>query len=180
MSRLRLFEYNMVTLFNDLPDLSLIEIFSYLSCVDALWCFNNLNIRLTRLLTERGFYYHVNLTSTRYYRFKTFLSLLRFNEIQSLIIDCYSSSLQLRCWPYLPHLSILKVKGVRDFVDVFNFSQQHATTLTHLTVESSGYFKTVSVVRNNLSSSSNAMCGKDSSRTFFFFMCLTCTDLEIC
>jgi len=140
----------MVTLFNDLPDLAVIEIFSYLSCVDALWCFNNLNIRLTKLLIERGFYYHVNLSSTRYHRFKTFLSLLRFNEIQSLIIDCYSSPLQLRCWPYLPYLRILKVKGVRDFVDVFNFAQQHATTLTHLTVESSKYFETVSTVQNNL------------------------------
>ncbi|CAF4923364.1 unnamed protein product, partial [Rotaria sp. Silwood1] len=132
----------MVTLFNDLPDLSLIEIFSYLSCVDALWCFNNLNIRLTRLLIERGFYYHINLSSIRYHRFKKILSLLRFNVIQSLVIDCYSSPLQLRCCPYLPHLRILKVKGVRNVVDVFNFAQRHAITLTHLTVESSEYFET--------------------------------------
>ncbi|CAF4968444.1 unnamed protein product [Rotaria sp. Silwood1] len=135
----------MVTVFNDLPDLSLIEIFSYLSCEDALWCFNNFNIRLTKLLIERGFYCHVNLSSTRYHRFKTFLSLLRFNEIQSLIIDCYSSPLQLKCWPYLPHLRILKVKGVRDFVDVYNFVRQHATTLIYLTVESSQYFETCGI-----------------------------------
>ncbi|CAF1480215.1 unnamed protein product [Rotaria sp. Silwood1] len=137
----------MVTLFNDLPDLSLIEIFSYLSCVDALWCFNNLNIRLTRLLIERGFYYHINLSSIRYHRFKKILSLLRFNVIQSLVIDCYSSPLQLRCCPYLPHLRILKVKGVRNVVDVFNFAQRHAITLTHLTVESSEYFETFGLSR---------------------------------
>ncbi|CAF4861796.1 unnamed protein product, partial [Rotaria sp. Silwood1] len=108
----------------------------------ALWCFNNLNIRLTRLLIERGFYNHVNLSSMPYHRFKKFLSLLQFNEIESLIIDCYSSPLQLRCWPYLPHLRILKVKGVRDVIDVFNFAQRHSTTLTHLGVESSEYFET--------------------------------------
>ncbi|CAF1400667.1 unnamed protein product [Adineta steineri] len=132
----------MVTIFDNLADLSLIEIFSYLSCVDALWCFNNLNIRLTRLLIERGFYYHINLSSTRFHRFRKFLSLLRFNEIESLIIDCYSSPLQLRCWPYLPHLRILKVKGVRNVINVFNFAQRHSTTLTHLVVKSSEYFKT--------------------------------------
>jgi hypothetical protein len=150
ISHIRLFQYSMVTVFDNLPDLSLLEIFSYLSCADALWCFSNLNIRLTRLLIERGVYYHVNLSSTRYHQFKTFLSLLRFNEIQSLIIDCYSSPLQLKCWPYLPHLKMLKVKGVRIFADVFNFAQQHAATLTHLAVESSQYFKTVSIIQNNL------------------------------
>ena len=46
----------MVILFDELFDLSLIEIFSYLSAVNALSSFNNLNIRLTNLLTERGFY----------------------------------------------------------------------------------------------------------------------------
>jgi hypothetical protein len=140
----------MVTVFNDLPDLSLIEIFVYLSCEDALWCFNNLNIRLTKLLIERGFYCHVNLSSLRFHRFRKFLSLLRFNEIQSLMIDCYSSPLQLKCWPYLPHLKMLKVKGVRDFVGVYNFAHKHATTLVHLTVKSSQYFETVSIVENNL------------------------------
>ena len=66
----------MVTLFYDLPDFSLIEIFSYLSRVDALWCFSNLSIRLTSLLIERGFYYHIDLSSTRYHQFEALLSLL--------------------------------------------------------------------------------------------------------
>ncbi|CAF2835867.1 unnamed protein product [Rotaria sp. Silwood2] len=103
------------------------------------------NIRLAKLLTERGFYFHVNLSSTRYHLFKTFSSVLRFNEIQSLIIDCYSSPLQLKCWPYLPHLRILKVKGVRDFADVYKFVRQHVTTLIYLTVESSRYFETCGI-----------------------------------
>ena len=140
----------MVTIFDDLSDLSLLKIFSYLSCANALWSLSNLNTRLTRLLIEQGFYYHVNLSCTRYDQFQTILSILQFNEIQSLVIDCYSSSLQLRCWPYLPHLRILKVKGIRNFGDVFNLAQQHASTLTHLIVGSSQYFETVSIVQNNL------------------------------
>jgi hypothetical protein len=139
----------MVTLFDDLPDLSLLEICSYLSCTDALWCFSNLNIRLTSLLIERGFYYHIDLSSTRYHQFKVLLSLLQFSEIQSLIIDCYSSPLQLRCWPYLPHLKTLKLKGVRIYADVLKFVQQHGATLTHLALESSKYFQTVSIVQHN-------------------------------
>jgi hypothetical protein len=136
----------MITLFDNLADLSLIEIFSYLSCVDCVYSFSNLNTRLTALLIEQGFYRHVNLSSTRYHQFQSILSLFRLNEIQSLIIDCYASPLQLKVWPYLPDLRILRVKGVRNFVNVFSFAKQHAKTLTHLTVESSRYFATVSII----------------------------------
>ncbi|CAF4470419.1 unnamed protein product [Rotaria socialis] len=135
----------MLSRFHNLPDLAFIEILSYLSCADALWSFSKLNIHLTKLLIERGFYHHVNLSSTRYCQFQTFLSLLRLNEIQSLVIDCYGSSLQLKTWPYLPNLRTLKVKGAQDLVDVFKFAQQHANTLTHLTVESSQYFETCGI-----------------------------------
>ncbi|CAF4959241.1 unnamed protein product [Rotaria sp. Silwood1] len=138
----------MLSRFDNLPDLALIEILSYLSCTDALLSFSNLNIHLTKLLIERGFYCHVNLSSTRYCQFQTLLSLLRLNEIQPPVIDCYGSSLQLRTWPYLPNLRTLKLKGVQDFVDVFKFAQQHANTLTHLTIESSQYFETVNTVQN--------------------------------
>ncbi len=134
----------MIGLFDNLPDLSLIEIFSYLSCVDALWSFSNLNSRLTTLLTERGFYRHVNLSSTRNKQFKIILSILRLNEIESLVIDRCASPLQLRCWPHLPNLKTLRLQGVRDFIDAFKLAKKHANTLTHLTVESTAYFYTVS------------------------------------
>ncbi|CAF2487096.1 unnamed protein product [Rotaria sp. Silwood2] len=137
----------MCTIFDDLSDLSIIEIFSYLSCVDVLWSFSNLSTRLTTLLIEQNFYHHVNLSSTRYFQFQTFLSLLQLNEIQSLVIDCYASSLQLRIWPYLPNLRTLTVKGVRDFVDIFNFAQRHANTLTNLVVKSSDYFQTSGITK---------------------------------
>jgi len=140
----------MVTLFDGLPDLSLIEIFSYLSCVDALWTFGKLNTRLTILLIERGFYRHVNLSSTQCYQFQTLLSLLQLNEIQSLVVDCYASTLQLSKWPHLPCLKTLRLKGINDYDDICNFASQHANTLTHLTVQSSTYDRRVSAFTNNL------------------------------
>ena len=132
-------------IFDNLPDLSLIEIFSYLSCFDAIHSFSNLNTRLNMLLTERDFFCHINLSCARYDQFQTVVSLLRLNDIQSLVIDYYASPLQLKSWPCLPNLRRLIVKGVRSRMDVFHFAQQHADTLIHLTVESSRYLSTVSV-----------------------------------
>ncbi|CAF2884679.1 unnamed protein product [Rotaria sp. Silwood2] len=132
----------MMSSFDDLPDLTLLEIFSYLSCADALWSFSNLNSRLITLLKERGFYHHLNLSSTRRKQFETILSILQLNQIESLVIDRYASPLQLRRWPYLPNLTTLRLQGVRNFRDVFKFARKHANTLSHLTVQSSGYFRT--------------------------------------
>jgi hypothetical protein len=96
---------------------------SYLSCIDVLYSFSNLNTHLTALIVERGFYRHVNLSSARFNQFQSILSLLRFNEIQSVVIDCYASPFQLKYWPHLPDLRTLRVKGVRDLVDVFKFEK---------------------------------------------------------
>jgi hypothetical protein len=140
----------MITLFDDLPDLSLIEIFSYLSCSDALWTFSKLNIRLTALLFEQGFYRHVNLSSTRYYQFQTLLPLLRLDDIHSLVIDWYASPLQLSKWPYLPHLKTLRVKDIYDYFDICHFVLQHANILIHLTLESNEYYLRVSTLKMTL------------------------------
>ncbi|CAF3049788.1 unnamed protein product, partial [Rotaria socialis] len=105
----------------------------------ALQAFSELNIRLTILLLERGFYRNVNLSSSRYYQFQTLLPLLRLNEIHSLLIDCYASPLQLSKWPHLPHLKTLRVKCLPDYYDLYHFILQHAKSLLHLTVESSSY-----------------------------------------
>ncbi|CAF3322938.1 unnamed protein product [Rotaria socialis] len=129
----------MISLFQELPELALIEIFSYLSCADALWSFSNVNSHLTTLLTERGFYRHINLSSTGRSRFAAILSILRFSEIESLVIDRCASPLQLKRWPYLPHLTTLRLQGVRYLREVFKLIRKHANTLTHLTVESSRY-----------------------------------------
>lgn len=134
----------MMTVLEDLSDLSLIEIFSYLSRFDVLYSFSNLNVRLTALIAERNFFRHVDLSSARYDQFQSILSTLRLNEIQSLIIDCYASPLQLKTWPHLPHLKSLTVKGVRDWLDVSNFCKACGNTLTHLAVQTNKYFCTVS------------------------------------
>ena len=144
----------MLTLLDELPDLSLTKIFSYLSCADASWSLNDLNTRLTALLTTRDFYRCVNFSSIRRSQFKTFLSLLRLNEIESLVIACNASSLQIRVWPYLPHLTKLTVKDVRDFVDLFRFAKQQRYTLAHLAVQSNEYSNTVCVFRKYLSKKS--------------------------
>ena len=148
----------MITSFDDLSDLSLIEIFSYLSCVDALWAFSKLNIRLTALLFERGFHHYVDLSSARYYQFQNFLSILQLNEIRSLVIDCYASPLQLKKWPYLPRLEILRLKGIYDYVHICNFIWQHASTLTQLAVESTIYDRRVSASKNNLKETDYNLC----------------------
>ncbi|CAF3366082.1 unnamed protein product [Rotaria sp. Silwood2] len=100
----------MISLFDELADLALIEIFSCLSCSDIVWSFSNLNSRLTILLTERGFYRHINLSSAGRNLFAAILSILRLNEIESLVIDRCASPLQLKRWPHLPHLTTLRLK----------------------------------------------------------------------
>ncbi|CAF1604988.1 unnamed protein product [Didymodactylos carnosus] len=83
------------TCFDNLPDLVLIELFSYLSSTDVLWGFTRLKDRLTMLITERGFFYHINLSFARRRQFNTILRFLSLNDIQSLVIDSDASSLQL-------------------------------------------------------------------------------------
>ena len=134
----------MISLFDQLPDLILFEIFSYLSCADALWSFSKLNSCLTTLLREQGFYRHINLSSTGKNQFETIFSTLRLNEIQSLVIDRCASPLQIKRWSHLPHLTKLRLHGVRNFREVFKLAKKHSNTLTHLTVESNRYFYTVS------------------------------------
>ena len=136
----------MVTFFDDLPDLVLIELLSYLTCVDAVLGFSNLNSRLTAILFERGFYRHVNLSSMGRHQFQLILSFFQCSQIESLVIDYYGSPLQLKRWPCLRNLRILIVRAVRELRDVYKFARKHVKTLTHLTAESSEYSSTVSIV----------------------------------
>jgi hypothetical protein len=137
----------MTTAFHDLADLALIEIFSYLSCSDVLSAFTCLNGRITGLLTERGHFRHVDLSSMSHRQFDQLLHVLPLDDIDTLIIDRHASPLQLRRWPYLPRLKRLYLRGVREYDSVLMFVLIHAATLTHITIESSRYFLTVSVTR---------------------------------
>jgi hypothetical protein len=134
----------LLTTFNDLPDLVLIEIFSYLSSFDILWGLNHFNQRITLLLLERKYFRCIDLSSAHQFQFNKIIQLIPLNEIQFLTIDINGSPLQLSHWPYLPRLSRLRLKGVRDYNDVIIFLLLHAATLTHLTINTRSEFNSVS------------------------------------
>ena len=125
-----------VSVFDDLPDLALIELFTYLSSFDALWSFSRINYRLTILLAERGFLRRLNLSPARFGQFNILFDLFTLKDIQSLAIDCDGSPLQLIRWPRLPQLRTLRIKGVCNVGDLKIFLLVHAATLTHLILES--------------------------------------------
>ena len=129
--------------FDDLANLALIEVLSYLSCTDALCAFNSLNDRWTRLLVERGFFRHVNLSATYSRQFDQLLQILPLNNIETLIIDRTASPLQLMKWPYLTRLTKLHLQGVREYNSILIFALLHAATLTRITIQSDGYSLTV-------------------------------------
>ncbi|CAF1093195.1 unnamed protein product [Adineta steineri] len=131
------------TTFDDLPDLILIEIFSYLSSFDTLWGFTHLNQHIASLLVERKYFRCVNLSSAHYFQFNKIIQVISLNNIESLSIDVNASPLQLSCWPYMPRLSTLRLKGVREYNDLIIFLLLHAVTLTHLTIHSRLEFKSV-------------------------------------
>ncbi len=88
----------LITQFDDLPDLVIIDLFTYLTSIDVLWAFANLNDRLRKLIDERGFFRDINFSSARLSKFDTLLTLLPLNRIEILVIDIGASTLQLsRC-----------------------------------------------------------------------------------
>jgi hypothetical protein len=140
----------LITQFDNLPDLFFIDLFSYLSSIDILWAFNNLNNRIQAIINERGFFRHINLSSARLSKFNTLLTLLPLNQIETLIIDIEASPLQLSRWPYLPHLTTLRLYGLRDFIDAAAFILRHSTSLMHLTLETNDLFMSVCITRDHL------------------------------
>ncbi|CAF1004755.1 unnamed protein product [Rotaria magnacalcarata] len=126
----------LVTCFDDLADLVLIEVFAYLSSYDILWGLTHLNHRLAMLITEQGFFSRINLSLARYHQFNRILNFLPLNHIQSLSIDSDASPFQLTHWPYLPHLKTLRIIGVYNYDDFSVFVLLHAATLTHLIIKS--------------------------------------------
>jgi hypothetical protein len=90
-----LYSMALITQFDDLPDLVIIDLFSYLTSIDVLWAFANFNHRLRKLVHERGFFCHINLSSARLSKFNTLLTLIPLNQIESLVIDMEASTLQI-------------------------------------------------------------------------------------
>ncbi|CAF0720241.1 unnamed protein product [Rotaria sp. Silwood1] len=130
----------LITQFDDLPDLFFIDLFNYLSSIDILWAFTNLNNRIQTIINERGFFRHINLSSARLSKFYRLLTIFPLNQIEALIIDIEASPLQLSRWPYLPHLTTLRLYGLRDFIDATNFILRHSTSLIHLALETNDLF----------------------------------------
>jgi hypothetical protein len=123
-------------MFNELPDLVLIELFSYLSSLDTLWGFTHLNQRLTCLIREQHFFSRINLSLAHHDQFNSIFHTLPLNDIQSLAIDSDASPLQLTRWPYLPRLKTLRIIAPYDYDHLLLFLLLHATTLTHLIIKS--------------------------------------------
>ena len=134
------------TQFDDLPDLFIIDLFGYLTSIDVLWTFANLNHGFRKLVNERGFFRYINLSSARLSKFNTLLSLLPLNQTETLVIDIGASSFQTTHWPHLPSLTTLRLYGLRDFEDATSFILQHSLTLTHLTLRTDDRFISVCII----------------------------------
>ena len=133
-----------LTHFEHLPDLFLLELFHYLSSTDVLWSFINLNHRIQQLIRERGFFRHLNLSSASLYKFDTLLALVPPTEVRTLVVNIEASSLQLSRFPHLPHLTALRLCGVRQLKDAYDFILRHSQSLVHLTFETNDLFAPVS------------------------------------
>lgn len=129
------------TRFTALPDLAVLEIFSYLSCEDVLYAFARLhNERLFRLIIERGAFQQICLSSQmdrqKYYDLAR--GVWRFDLIRSLVCREVFSDVIVQFSP-CPHftsltdLRLLAIGRVGDIVAPFILA--HSSTLTHLTVK---------------------------------------------
>jgi hypothetical protein len=140
----------LITRFDDLPDLFFIDLLSYLSSINIFWAFTNLNHRIRAIVNERGFFRHINLSSARLSKFDTLLTLLPLNQIETLVIDIEASPLQLSRWPFLPHLTTLRLYGLCDFEHATSFVLRHSVSLMHLTLETNDLFMSVCIIRDYL------------------------------
>jgi hypothetical protein len=128
-----------------------ISLVSYLNSVDVLWAFANLNNRLRKLVNEREFFRHINLSSARLSKFNTLLTLIPLNQIESLVIDIGASLLQILHlhWLDLPSLTTLRLYGLRDYEDATNFILRHSTSLVHLTLGTDNRFMSVCITQDH-------------------------------
>ena len=150
-----LYSMALTTKFDDLPDLFIINLFNYLSSIDVLWAFANLNHRFRKLVDERDYFRHINLFSARLSKFDALLALLPLERIETLVIDRGASPLQLTRWPHLPSLITLKLYGLCDFEDAACFVLRHSTTLEQLTLGTNDRFISVCTIQDSLEATMN-------------------------
>ena len=106
----------------------------------------NLNNRIQVLINERGVFRHIDLSAASLSKFDLLLTILPLNQIETLIIDVEASPLQLSRWPNLPHLTKLRLYGLRDFLDATDCILRHSTSLLYLTLETSELFMFVCII----------------------------------
>jgi hypothetical protein len=132
-----------ITYFSSLSDIPLLEIFSYLSCEDALYAFADLHDHhLVDLLRERGAYYHICLSpqlSVEQYVCLRF-DIWHYDLVRSLVCkEMFSDYISLVTpYPLFPSLTDLQLHFLRSPLEgVAQFVIAHASTLTHFILTTS-------------------------------------------
>jgi hypothetical protein len=126
--------------FSLLADIVLLEIFSYLSCSDALYAFAEFhNLRFIDLLYERGAFGQICLSAElpRRQYINLLESIWRFDSVRSLVVmdsiaDHIVALAPRQLFPSLNDLRLLHLRHILDGTAAFIVA--HAHTLTHLTI----------------------------------------------
>jgi hypothetical protein len=126
-----------------LPDIVLLEMFTYLSHEDVLYAFANLkDSHLIDLLTEHGAFRQICLSSQLPRRQYSVLSngIWRYDLVRSFICkemfsDCIDILSPCRIFPFLTELRILSLCCEREGVGEFIIA--HSSTLKHFTITAS-------------------------------------------
>ena len=126
-----------------LPDIVLLEIFSYLSCEDVLYAFGSFqDFDLLPLLTERGAFRQICLSSElSLHHYDVLLNdIWRYDLVRSLVSkEMFSDFLfhftPCEIFPSLTELRLFCLRGLAD--ELVQFVIAHSSTLTHLSMKSS-------------------------------------------
>jgi hypothetical protein len=126
--------------FTSLPDIVLLEIFTYLSCEDALYAFANLQeSHLIDLLTEHGAFRQICLSSqlSRHQYLVLSNGIWRYDLVRSFVCkemfsDCINDLAPCEIFPCLTELRILYLRCSSECVGEFIIA--HSSTLKRLTV----------------------------------------------
>ena len=132
-----------LTHFVFLPDIVLLEIFSYLSCEDILYAFGSLQeVDPLHLLTECGAFHQIRLSSQlSRHQYKVLSeNIWRYDLVRSFVCKEMFSDFMVYLTPcqVFPSLTQLRVCCLRCVADgITDFVIAHSSTLTHLTMERS-------------------------------------------
>jgi hypothetical protein len=126
--------------FMSLPDIVLLEIFTYLSCEDVLYAFADLQeSHLINLLTEHGAFRQICLSSQLSRRQYIVLSndIWRYDLVRSFVCkemfsDFINDLTPCQIFPFLTNLRILCLRCSSECVAEFVIA--HSLTLKHFTV----------------------------------------------